>query len=358
VVEGEARAIFHPVAEFDGFACGGVAGHVADDFQTSTSEWQSDECKDSKGYAKGKEHEDGICILSWCLAPGEAGDDHADDQQTHAGGADAAAEEVVESRAVVIEWVENRAEAGQRCRLRRWGDGFFRAQAFSFSLRYGQSASKERAWGKMFAVGLHWLGGTLVSRRMRGWNEQIRQRFGVKAVRPKRRKRSLPVMDGPLSEWCREASRIAGLEKLAEKVQVGWNSRLQTTAGRAWWPDGVIELNPKLREMGDEELWRTVRHELAHLVAYERAGRRRISAHGAEWQAACAELGIPGESATHSLPMGGRRVARKFAYVCGHCESTIERVRRMRGKAACYACCREHSGGQFDERFLLVERKL
>lgn len=165
-------------------------------------------------------------------------------------------------------------------------------------------------------------------------------------------------MDEVLSQWCREATRTVGLEQLAERVQVGWNSRLQTTAGRAWWPDGIIELNPKLKEMGDEELWRTVRHELAHLVAYDRAGRRRISAHGAEWREACAELGIPGECAKHNLPFEGRRVTRKFAYDCKQCETTIERVRRMRGAAACYECCRSFADGKFDERFRLVERKL
>jgi predicted SprT family Zn-dependent metalloprotease len=166
------------------------------------------------------------------------------------------------------------------------------------------------------------------------------------------------VLDEALGSWCREACRTLDLENLAERVQVGWNSRLQTTAGRAWWPDAVIELNPKLKGVGDEELWRTVRHELAHLVAYERAGRRRIAAHGDEWRIACRELGIPGERAVHALPFGGRKVARKFAYTCGNCEESFERVKRFRSPVACHACCRQHADGIFDERFLLVERKL
>ncbi|MFC7338655.1 SprT-like domain-containing protein [Haloferula chungangensis] len=193
---------------------------------------------------------------------------------------------------------------------------------------------------------------------MGGWSEKIRRQFGGGKPLPKRRRPSLLVMDEALSEWCREASLTIGLEKLAERVQVGWNPRLQTTAGRAWWPDGVIELNPKLKEMGDEELWRTLRHELAHLVAYDRAGRRRIAAHGNEWREACAELGIPGESAKHNLPFGGRRVAKRFAYDCRHCDATIHRVHRLRRTAACYDCCRRLAGGKFDERFRLVERKL
>ena len=76
--------------------------------------------------------------------------------------------------------------------------------------------------------------------------------------------------DGGLTAWCVEASYGLGLPELARKVRVSWNPRMQTTAGRAWWPDRRIELNPKLRDCESEELWRTLKHELAHLVAYER----------------------------------------------------------------------------------------
>jgi hypothetical protein len=82
--------------------------------------------------------------------------------------------------------------------------------------------------------------------------------------------------DGGLSAWCTEASYDLALPELARKVRVVWNPRMQTTAGRAWWPDRTIELNPKLRDCEPEELWRTLKHELAHLIAYERCGRRHI----------------------------------------------------------------------------------
>ena len=136
-----------------------------------------------------------------------------------------------------------------------------------------------------------------------------------------------------------------------------WNPRLRTTAGRAWWPDRTVELNPRLRDLPEEEMWCTVRHELAHLIAYERAGRRRVQAHGPEWRLACAELGIPGESPCHHLPFEGHEQRRRYSYICPKCATTIERVRRMRGAVACYTCCRKHSGGRFDSRFRLVERR-
>ncbi|MFZ9937404.1 MAG: hypothetical protein ACO3JG_10165, partial [Luteolibacter sp.] len=64
-----------------------------------------------------------------------------------------------------------------------------------------------------------------------------------------------PGADGGLTEWCREAAAGLGLPELARKVRVSWNPRMQTTAGRAWWPDRTIELNPKLRQCAADELW-------------------------------------------------------------------------------------------------------
>ena len=179
-------------------------------------------------------------------------------------------------------------------------------------------------------------------------------------------RRSAPTPPGPVSRegddraltaWCAEASRSLGLGELARRVRVSWNPRMRTTAGRAWWPDRRIELNPKLREVPAEELWRTLKHELAHLVAYERAGRRRIEPHGTEWRVACAELGIPGEGPYHSLPFQGRRLKRNHIYVCLHCLSEIRRVRPIKRAVACYSCCRKFSGGQYDSKFRLVARK-
>ena len=77
-----------------------------------------------------------------------------------------------------------------------------------------------------------------------------------------------------------------GLAALARKVTVRWNPRMRSTAGRATWPDAVVEVNPALQEISEGETERTFLHELAHLVAYERAGKRRIRPHGPEWRRA------------------------------------------------------------------------
>ncbi len=180
----------------------------------------------------------------------------------------------------------------------------------------------------------------------------------ARAVPPSAAVRSGTKVDGGLTEWCRETAVAMGMPELARRVRVGWNARMQTTAGRAWWPDRLIELNPKLKELPAEEMWRTLRHELAHLIAYERAGRRRIEVHGPEWRAACAELGIPNEQPFHNLPFKRKRMRRNFAYVCPQCSTTIRRVKKIQRTVACYACCRKYSGGLFDSRFRLHEQKL
>jgi SprT protein len=97
---------------------------------------------------------------------------------------------------------------------------------------------------------------------------------------------------------------------------------------------------------------RTLRHEAAHLLAHWRAGRRRIQTHGPEWRRACADLGIPDEKVTHSLPLAPRhRQQTKFYYQCPVCRIEARRVRPFKRPTACLKCCRQYSGGQFDVRF-------
>jgi SprT protein len=164
--------------------------------------------------------------------------------------------------------------------------------------------------------------------------------------------------DPGMTVWCEEQAMSFGLPELARKVRVVWNPRMQTTAGRAWWPSRLIEINPKLKDLSEAQVWRTLKHEFAHLLAFERSGRRQIDPHGVEWQKACCELGIPGESACHSLPLKGRRMKRKYVYVCPSCLSDVKRVRPMKRAVACYSCCKKFNGGNYHEKFRLIKNVL
>jgi len=155
-----------------------------------------------------------------------------------------------------------------------------------------------------------------------------------------------------LETTARELLRSLGAARIASELRVEWNSRLKTAAGRADYREKLISLNPQLVDH-PTEIDRTLRHELAHILAQFRAGRRRISPHGAEWRQACFDLGIADEKRCHNLPFPVRTYTARFIYRCPNCLQEFPRVRRMRRAVACLACCRKHNGGGFDPRFRL-----
>jgi SprT protein len=155
-----------------------------------------------------------------------------------------------------------------------------------------------------------------------------------------------------LLKTARELLCSLGAKRIATELRVEWNSRLKTAAGRADHRQKLISLNPRLVEH-PAEIDRTLRHELAHILAQLRAGRRRISPHGSEWQKACRDLGIAGEKRCHTLPFPAKSYAPRFIYRCPNCRRDFPRVRRIKRTVACLACCRAHNGGEFDVRFRL-----
>jgi SprT protein len=157
-----------------------------------------------------------------------------------------------------------------------------------------------------------------------------------------------------LEQSCREWLTGLDMEGAARLVRVLWNPRMRTTAGYASYPSWRIELNPRLLAF-EEQVERTLKHELAHLIAYHNAGGRRIEPHGAEWRHACALLGIPGEKACHNLPFPRARRQRKHTYQCPSCRILVHRVRRFSRGTACLRCCKAHNGGQYSKRFQFVE---
>jgi predicted SprT family Zn-dependent metalloprotease len=167
---------------------------------------------------------------------------------------------------------------------------------------------------------------------------------------------------GPIAEtavllqMARELSRSLGAARIANELRVEWNSRLKTAAGRADYRQKLISLNPQLIKH-PAEINRTLRHELAHILAQFRARRRRILPHGIEWRQACNDLGIRDEKRCHNLPFPARTYAARFVYRCPDCRQEFPRVRRVHRAVACLACCRKHNGGKFDARFRLQRIK-
>ena len=160
--------------------------------------------------------------------------------------------------------------------------------------------------------------------------------------------------DESLESRAQEILRAHGAIRIARSLRVEWNTRLRSAAGRADWRRNIISLNPRLRDFGAEEVERTLRHELAHLLAqFREKSRWRIAPHGEEWRNACRDLGIAGEARCHNLPFPVSERARRFLYKCPRCQRDFRRVRRIRRAIACLACCRAHNRGKFDPRFRL-----
>jgi SprT protein len=151
----------------------------------------------------------------------------------------------------------------------------------------------------------------------------------------------------------RQLLRSLGANRIATELRVEWNSRLKTAAGRADYREKLISLNPRLVEH-PAEINRTLRHELAHILAeFRKKGRRRVAPHGPEWQQACHDLGIPDEKRCHALPFPAKHYAPRFIYRCPNCRRDFARVRKIKRTVACLACCRAYNGGEFDVRFRL-----
>ena len=159
---------------------------------------------------------------------------------------------------------------------------------------------------------------------------------------------------GPeLESQARGLLRSLGADKLAREIRVEWNPRMRSAAGRADFREKLISLNPLLQNHGDE-IDRTLRHELAHLLAqWREKRRRRIAPHGAEWRQACHDLGIAGEARCHNLPFASKSFPARYVYICPNCKEEFPRARRIRRAIACLACCRAHNRGEFDPRFRL-----
>ena len=155
-----------------------------------------------------------------------------------------------------------------------------------------------------------------------------------------------------LLKTARELLYSLGAKRIATELRVEWNSRLKTAAGRADHRQKLISLNPRLVEH-PAEIDRTLRHELAHILAQFRAGRRRISPHGPHWQQACRDLGIADEKRCHTLPFPTKSYTPRFIYRCPNCRRDFPRVRKIKRTVACLACCRAHNGCEFDVRFRL-----
>jgi len=109
------------------------------------------------------------------------------------------------------------------------------------------------------------------------------------------------------------------------EVEVTWNRRLSTTAGRAFVRSGRIELNPRLLANATDQVETVLTHEAAHVAAFRLFGDN-IPAHGRHWRSLMRLAGHE-PAVTHRIPLDGikRRRSRRFVYLrlCGACGDRV-----------------------------------
>ena len=122
---------------------------------------------------------------------------------------------------------------------------------------------------------------------------------------------------------------LAGCQPYLELPSVRVARRMRRTLGSYTPSQKQIAISSRLLAMGDEaDIRQVVLHEVAHAIVHARFGEK-TSAHGREFRAVCAEMGIkPRRHVDVSTEKWQSRV--RFLSKCGHCRVIIVRKRRMR----------------------------
>jgi predicted SprT family Zn-dependent metalloprotease len=86
-----------------------------------------------------------------------------------------------------------------------------------------------------------------------------------------------------LARWLTQWSGIWQVPRLDDNVDIRFSRRMRTSLGRCRADTGRININSILLQEHEELLKEVVCHEVAHVVAYLRHGKRALP-HGREWK--------------------------------------------------------------------------
>lgn len=138
---------------------------------------------------------------------------------------------------------------------------------------------------------------------------------------------------GNILDWSREACEFWKIPL----PSIVFNRRLKTTAGRAFYKKGLVELNPRLWErMSEEERRNTLFHEIAHIAAYLIHGE---TGHGYHWKKLMLDAG-ENPSVYHNFDVSGIKNYHTVRCDCKeHSVGPIQYNRILKGrKYRCKLC--------------------
>lgn len=153
---------------------------------------------------------------------------------------------------------------------------------------------------------------------------------------------SLPPLP-PVEELRQRAAALFELWRVPDRsIEVRWNRRLKTSAGRAFVRSGRIELNPNLLAGAPEQVATVLTHEAAHVAAWRLFGPA-ADAHGRQWRALMRLAGCS-PAVTHDLPVRrARRAKTRYVYLrlCDGCGD--RRIMAAVRYGRCHGCSRRDS---------------
>ncbi len=128
-----------------------------------------------------------------------------------------------------------------------------------------------------------------------------------------------------------------------------FNPHLRRLTGRITYSERLIEISEfHVVKYGLKDAVATLEHELLHLYLHTLG---RPSGHTKEFKRLAAKKGIRVYHA-NEYPKN-RATPFRYLYECPQCERLVSRVRPVGKRLACGICCRAHSAGRWDRRFVL-----
>lgn len=118
--------------------------------------------------------------------------------------------------------------------------------------------------------------------------------------------------------------------------------RYSVTAGMAHYQHGMISLSAVVLK-DPAHIRETVLHEYAHLLAYDRHGRKGAG-HGKHWKQAMVDLGLE-PKVHHHYEVVRNQSRQVVVYRCKKCGLTFERKRRFQHRKRYF---HRQCGGQID----------
>src|SRR5438105_1140594 len=106
---------------------------------------------------------------------------------------------------------------------------------------------------------------------------------------------------------------------------IRWKN-LRVSAGMAYYRVGTIGLSALILDT-PEKLRLTLLHEYAHLLAYDRHGKKAAN-HGIYWKRAMLDLGLE-PKVRHNYECARNSARQTVTYRCQKCGASIERSRRL-----------------------------